>query len=176
METGEFRKIVRWLCITIFLTLITVKYVVQKIDVYGDSMEPGLSDGDSVLIDKMIYRFQEPKRYDMVVFKYLYREDQYYIKRIIGLPGETVQIIDGTVWIDGKPCEENYGNGPVEKAKRAENPVLLGADEYFVLGDNRNHSSDSRDSDIGNIASGQILGKVALRLFPLKDFEIIKHQ
>lgn len=135
-------------------------FVISVAVVDGDSMEPALHDGERVWIDRFRYRFAEPERYDIVVFRYRYRDDRYYMKRIIGLPGETVQIIDGSVYVDGKALDEAYGMEPMEKAKRAEEPVLLGADEYFVLGDNRNHSTDSRDSDVANVAREQITGKV----------------
>lgn len=135
-------------------------FVISVAVVDGDSMEPALHDGERVWIDRFHYRFAEPERYDIVVFRYRYRDDRYYMKRIIGLPGETVQIIDGSVYVDGKALYEAYGMEPMEKAKRAEEPVLLGADEYFVLGDNRNYSTDSRDSDVANVAREQITGKV----------------
>lgn len=135
-------------------------YVVRMVVVDGNSMEPVLHDGERVWEDRLTYRFEEPKRYDIVVFRYRYRDDRYYMKRIIGLPGETVQIVDGLVYIDGEPSGETYGLEPVEKAKRAGDPVLLGEGEYFVLGDNRNYSTDSRDSDIADVAREQITGKV----------------
>lgn len=136
--------------------------VMGRMTVDGDSMEPALHDGQSVWVDKLSYRFREPERYDIVVFGYRYRDGRYYMKRIVGLPGETVQIADGGVYVDGTLLEETYGLEPVEKAKRAKDPVVLGEDEYFVLGDNRNHSTDSRDSDVANVAKEQITGKVIL--------------
>lgn len=136
------------------------RYVAGRVTVDGDSMEPVLHDGQRVWVDKMSYRFSEPERYDIVVFRYRYRDGRYYMKRIIGLPGETVQILDGSVYVDGELLDERYGSDPIEKAKRAGKPVVLGDDEYFVLGDNRNHSTDSRDSDVANVAKEQITGKV----------------
>lgn len=138
--------------------------MVQKINITGISMSPALNDGDLVIADKLSYRFFDPSRYDMLVFQYIYGEDQYYVKRVIGLPGETVQIKDGCVWIDGKRLAENYGTEPIAEARLAAEPIQLGADEYFVLGDNRNYSSDSRDSDLANISEEQIIGKVWFRL------------
>lgn len=135
-------------------------FMISVAVVDGDSMEPVLHDGERVWIDRLSYRFAEPERYDIVVFRYRYRDGRYYMKRIVGLPGETVQILGGSVYVDGKLLGEAYGLEPIEKAKRAEMPVVLGADEYFVLGDNRNHSTDSRDSDVANVAKEQITGKV----------------
>lgn len=158
------RKRIAKQCLLIALILSAAfllnRYVVGKATVDGDSMEPVLHDGQSVWVDKLSYRFREPERYDIVVFAYRYREGRYYMKRIVGLPGETVQIVDGGVYEDGRLLDEAYGSEPIEKAKRAKNPVILGEDEYFVLGDNRNYSTDSRDSDVANVAKEQITGKV----------------
>ena len=128
-----------------------VTFVGQRTEVSGSSMETTLSDKDQLFFDKMTYRFRDPKRYDIVVFPYQYQDNTYYIKRIIGLPGETVQILSGMVYIDGMRQDERYGNGIMENPGIAEEPLTLGEDEYFVLGDNRNNSSDSRASDVGLI-------------------------
>ena len=110
------------------------------------------------------------------MFRFLYRENTYYIKRIIGLPGETVQIVDGVIYIDGEPLEENYGYEPIEDAKRASEPILLGEDEYFVMGDNRNDSSDSRDPAVANVSRSQIIGRAFVRIWPLDRIGLIRHQ
>lgn len=88
-------------------------------------------------MDKISFRFREPKRYEIIVFPYQYEEDTYYIKRIIGLPGETVQVMGGRVYVDGEELDEHYGNEEMLDPGIAENPITLGEDEYFVLGDNR---------------------------------------
>lgn len=159
-ERFGFILVLMFLCIA-------VPNSVQKIAITGISMEPALLDGDVAIANKLSYHIIKPKRYDMVVFRYLYERDQYYVKRIIGLPGETVQIKEGSVFINGKRLLENYGSEPIEKARRAAEPIILGEDEYFVLGDNRNHSSDSRDSDVANVSRNQITGKVWFRIWPL---------
>ena len=100
-------------------------------------------------MDKLSYRFKDPERYDIIVFPYQYKEETYYIKRIIGLPGETVQIIDGTIYINGSVLDENYGREKMVSSGLALDEIQLGEDEYFVLGDNRNASSDSREPDVG---------------------------
>lgn len=164
---GSVLIFVRRIALLAAAAYVLVTFVVQRADVYGNSMEPVLKEGDVVLVDKLTPRLGGINRYDMVVFRYRYRENQYYIKRVIGLPGETVQIVDGKVLIDGAVLEEPFGTEPIEKAKGAAKPVVLGEDEYFVLGDNRNHSSDSRDSDIGNLAKDEIVGRVAVRIWPL---------
>lgn len=152
-----------------------IAYVVQRVDVYGASMNPVLEAGDVLLVEKLTPAFGGPKRFDIVVFSYRYRKKQYYIKRVIGLPGETVQITGGKILINGQVLEDDYGNEPVEKGKRAAEPVVLGEDEYFVLGDNRNHSSDSRDWDIGNLKSQDILGRAVFRLWPASRAGFLEH-
>ncbi|MBT9775809.1 signal peptidase I [Clostridium sp. MCC353] len=164
MQKNKSLKYLIFLVIIIFSARITTTYFVQRVDVHGDSMEPVMSDGEVYLMEKLTYRMHEPKRFDLIVFRYIYDDDSYYIKRVIGLPGETVQIIDGIIYIDGKLLEDPYGDY-IEKPKRAADPVLLGDDEYFVLGDNRGSSSDSRDSDVGNVKKNQILGKVWIKIW-----------
>ena len=106
-------------------------------------------------------------------------DNTYYIKRIIGLPGETVQIMDdGSIYINGEKLEENYGMEVIkpETIGRAAEPIELGDDEYFVMGDNRNNSSDSRTDMVGNIKRENIIGKAWLRIWPVSDFGILQHQ
>lgn len=164
MEGTHFWK---RLLLVVILGYVLVTFVVQRADVSGDSMEPALSSGDVLLVDKLTPRFGGYERFDVVVFRYRYRENQYYIKRIVGLPGEKVQIVDGRVLIDGELLEEESSTEPIEKAKRAAEPVFLGDNEYFVLGDNRNRSSDSRDSDIGNLTKDDMIGRAVVRIWPL---------
>lgn len=162
------RKLFRYLLLILLLGFGTVRFVVQRIDVHGDSMEPVYSHGDILLVDKLSLRFSELKRFETVVIQYKYGKNQYYIKRIVGLPGETVQIIDGRVWINGTMLEDPYGKELMKNPRRGKRPVVLGANEYFVLGDNRNDSSDSRDSDIGNVSKSQIVGRTAVRVWKAK--------
>jgi len=140
------------------LAFLILGYVAQRTLVDGTCMNPTLQDKDSVLVEKLSYRFGEPERYDIVVFRYLHQKDTYYIKRVIGLPGETVQIIDGCVYINGERLESDvYGNDVMLSPGRAAEPITLGKYEYFVLGDNRNGSSDSRADSVGNVARSQIV-------------------
>ena len=139
-------------------------------------MNVTLEDGDNLIVDKLSYRFSDPKRYDIIVFPYQYQEKTYYIKRIIGMPGETVQVIDGMVYIDGEMLDETYGMEMMQYAGVASEPITLGEDEYFVLGDNRNNSSDSRDPSVGNIQEDQIIGKAFLRIWPLNKIGILSHK
>ena len=123
-------------------------------------MEPCLYNGQSVLINKVIYSITEPKRGDVVVFLPNGNENSHlYIKRVIGLPGEKVTIQDGRILIDGYFYEEDEHFDTIEDGGIAEATVLLGEDEYFVLGDNRNNSEDSRSANIGPVHVDTIIGK-----------------
>ena len=139
-------------------------------------MENTLSDGDNLIVDKLTYRFSDPKRYDIIVFPYQYEDNTYFIKRIIGLPGETVQIVDGTIYINGEVLGESYGREVMKNSGMAADPITLGDDEYFVLGDNRNDSTDSRDPSVGKIKRNQIIGRAWVRIWPLSKIGILRHQ
>ena len=148
-------------------------FVVGQVAVDGPSMNDTLYDQDRVLMNKFTYRVKNLDRFDVVVFKYAYDTNTDYIKRVIGLPGETVRIDwDGRIYINGQLLEENYGKEVMEDPGIAENEITLGEDEYFVLGDNRNNSSDSRDPDVGAVSKSQIRGHVWLRLTP--DFGLVR--
>ena len=165
-----------YLLAVVAVTFLFVQFVGQRTHVNGDSMNVTLEDGDNLIVDKLSYRFKDPERFDIIVFPYQYQEKTYYIKRIIGMPGESVQIIDGMVYIDGEMLDESYGKEVMEYAGVASETIELGEDEYFVLGDNRNNSSDSRDPSVGNIHEDQIIGKAFLRIWPLNKYGILKHQ
>lgn len=165
-----------YIVLIIALTWTVVTFVGQRTEVSGSSMETTLSDKDQLIVDKMTYRFRDPKRYDIVVFPYQYQDNTYYIKRIIGLPGETVQILSGMVYIDGMRLDEHYGNEIMENPGIAEEPLTLGEDEYFVLGDNRNNGSDSRASDVGLIHRKDLIGRACIRVWPLSQIGVIHHE
>lgn len=164
-----------YILVVLVLTLLVVRYVGQRTVVMGHSMEPTLSDQDNLLVDKLSYRLHDPKRFDVVVFPYQYADKTYFIKRIIGLPGETVRIDDtGSIYIDDELLMEAYGKEVIEDPGLARDGITLGADEYFVLGDNRNDSSDSRFVSVGNIKGSQIIGKAFLRIYPFSAFGRIR--
>ena len=172
----EIISTVLYLLAVVALTFLFVQFVGQRTHVNGDSMNATLEDGDNLIVDKISYRFKDPERFDIIVFPYQYQENTYYIKRIIGMPGETVQVKDGMIYIDGEVLEESYGKEVMNHAGVAADPITLGEDEYFVLGDNRNNSSDSRDPSVGNIPEDQIVGKAFIRIWPLGKFGILRHQ
>ena len=132
----EIFSTVVYILIVLTITWLVITFVGQRTEVSGASMEPTLSDGDNLIVDKLSYRFQDPKRFDIVVFPYKYEENTYYIKRIIGLPGDTVQVKDGYTYINGELLESDiYGAEVMIEAGAASEPITLGEDEYFVLGE-----------------------------------------
>lgn len=177
---SKLHNLLEWvvyLMIVVVLAFLLLNYVAQRTLVDGTSMNPTLQNNDSVLVEKLSYRFGEPERYDIIVFRFLPKEETYYIKRIIGLPGETVQIIDGYVYINGELLEDDpLADDVMDIAGRASEPITLGENEYFVLGDNRNGSSDSRMESVGNVTESQIVGKAFIRIWPLTEIEFLKHQ
>lgn len=179
-KRGFLHEMVEWLIyilVIVGLTYLIITFVGQRTMVSGSSMETTLSDGDNLIVEKISYRFKDPERFDIIVFPYKYEDNTYYIKRIIGLPGETVQIIDGYVYINGEYLASDiYGNEVMEQANLAKEPIILGADEYFVLGDNRNHSSDSRDPSVGVLSREDLIGKAWVRIYPFNEMGVIEHE
>ena len=175
----EIVSTVLYLLTVVCVVFLLIKYVGQRTIVDGESMVPTLHHQDNLIVDKLSYRFRDPERFDIIVFPFEYAENVYYIKRIIGLPGETVQIDkEGKIYTDGEVLEESYGAEVIrpEYIGIAAEEILLGEDEYFVLGDNRNNSKDSRMPEVGNIDREDIIGRAWVRIWPLKDFEVIAHQ
>ena len=177
----ELREVLSWiiyLVIVVCATYFIVTYVGQRTEVSGDSMEATLQSGDNLIVDKISYRFRDPKRFEIIVFPYKYQENTYYIKRIIGLPGETVQIKNGCIYINGRQLKETYGLEPILESAYgiAAEPVALGEDEYFVMGDNRNCSADSREAHIGPIRREDLIGRAWIRIWPFQSIGAVSHE
>ena len=159
------------------LCFLITHYVGQRTKVIGHSMETTLSDGDQLIVDKISYRFNDPQRFDIIIFPFRLEENTFYIKRIIGMPGETVQIDNqGNIYIDGEILEEDYGLDTILDPGMAIDPITLSEDEYFVMGDNRNNSSDSRYPEVGPIHRDEIIGRAWARIYPFNKITFIKHQ
>ncbi len=147
-------------------------FVITRDVVSGNSMYDTLSDGDLIMVDLISYRFASPGRYDIVVFPSPYEKNANIVKRVIGLPNETVRIDDeGKIYINDREINDRYGSETILDAGLASGRgVTLGSDEYFVMGDNRNDSLDSRSYEIGNIKKKRIKGKAVFRIWPLSSF------
>jgi signal peptidase I len=173
MEIFDFFKEIFQTVILALLIVLPIRlFIFQPFIVKGQSMEPNFEDGDYLIIDEITYRFREPKRGEVVVFKNPMNEHQRFIKRIIGLPGETVEISDGKIFISNgekKVLQEPYLNFSFTAGDIR---ITLGKDEYFVLGDNRQFSLDSRR--FGPIKKKEIVGRVLLRLWPIYSFAKIE--
>ena len=161
------------ICVAVafLLAFLITKFVANHTTVQGKSMETTLQNGDNIIVENVSYLLGEPERFDIVVFK---KNDQdNYVKRIIGLPGERIQIKeDHKIYINESPVFDSYCYEDMEEAGLAKKPIILGDDEYFVLGDNRNYSEDSRK--FGPIKRDQILGKAFYRILPFKRFGRLK--
>ena len=179
-KTDLKKEVLSWIFYILFviaLTYVIITFVGQRTMVDGRSMNATLNDGDNLIVEKLSYRFGDPERFDIIVFPPQESPKEHYIKRIIGLPGETVQIdAEGKIYINGEVLEENYGLETIRNAGRAAEPITLGDDEYFVLGDNRNNSKDSRSDAVGNVKRSSITGRAWLRIWPLSDIGFLKHQ
>lgn len=155
----EWKTYLRTMSIVLLITYLLVTYVVQLTIVNGSSMNSTLKDNDLIIVEKIKYYFSDPDRFDVIVFEQ--SKSVYYVKRIIALPGETIQIgTDGKIWIDGEILDEDFGAEVILDPGIASVPISLGEDEYFVLGDNRNNSSDSRDPKVGVVSKDDIVGDV----------------
>lgn len=168
----------RWLfkiAVVCLLAFVAVWYFGQRVSMIGDSMNPVLNNGNVVLLNRIIYNASAPKRGDIVAFKPKGNENaHYYVKRIIGLPGETIEIIESKIYIDGKKIDEEYETTKIEDVGVVNEKMELGNDEYFMLGDNRKSSEDSRSADVGNIKREHISGKVWFIASPRKDFGLVR--
>jgi signal peptidase I len=151
----------------IFLAYFIVYYALERTNMVGISMETTLTDKDQIVINKFSYRFTDPKRFDVIVFKQSGKEHSYYdIKRIIALPGEKLLIKDGLIYINGEVVRDIVNVEPMGNYGLAAEEILLEENEYFVLGDNRNNSEDSRFASVGMIRREAIIGEAFLRTSP----------
>ena len=170
----EIIDLIVYLVIVAALVFLILHFVGQRTVVNGDSMCETLQDGQSLIMDKITYRFSDPKRFDIVIFPGVEEngESPYYIKRVIGLPGETVQIVDGKVEINGEELtEDTYGiTDYIDYSGIATDPLTLAEDEYFCMGDNRPVSFDSRYEEVGPVKREELVGKVWIRIWPLNEF------
>lgn len=174
VNNSVVRTVLLYMCLFILIWKMVPKFVIERISVKGVSMEDTLHDKEQLIMEKISYKFGEPKRFDIVILMPYGKDiDEHYVKRVIGLPGETIEIKEGLIYINGKLLKEDYGKEIILDGGVASEPVSLGEDEYFVMGDNRNDSCDSRDESLGPIKKELIEGKVVFRIWPLKKLGLI---
>ena len=159
------------IAIVLAIAFVFVYYIGFRTSVVGQSMAPTLENKQEILVNRFIYSISDPKPNDIVVFLPNGNEKaHYYVKRVIGVPGDTVQIKDGAVYVNGELFEEKVETAAILDAQLAAEEIELGEDEYFVLGDNRNNSEDSRYANIGNVKKEYIIGKAWFIVSPFQDF------
>ena len=160
--------------IIIFLILLAGFVTGQRTRMTDDSMNPGISEGDVLVMDRLSYKFSEPGRFDVIVFPFRYQTDTVFVRRVIGLPGETVQIEDGHIYINGILLDEHYGIGEEMQGGLAGEVITLSEDEYFVLADNRDSTPDSREPSVRNIKKDDIIGKAIFCIWPLQNIGLVR--
>lgn len=158
-KKNYFRELLPYFIIILVVIFIKV-FIVSPIRVNGESMDSTLHDGDIMLLDEVSYRFSDIQRFDIVV---IHREDEYLIKRVIGLPGEKIKYVDGKLYVNGKYVKEDF-----KHKKTNDFSAIINEENYFVMGDNRTNSTDSRG--FGTVSRDQILGKTSLTIFPFSRF------
>ena len=157
--------------LTILLAFTFVYFIGLRTSAVGQSMAETIYNGDNILVNRFVYAVSNPKPNDIIVFKPNGNEKSHlYIKRVIGVPGDTVQIIGGVVYVNGEVFSEAVSVSSIEEAGIAAEPIILEDEEYFVLGDNRNNSEDSRFANIGNVRKEHIIGKVWFRIVSWNEF------
>ena len=174
------KNILLWtfqILVVILFAYVLVYFFGQSRTNIGQSMDVTLSGGDTVLMDTLIYQVGSPKRGDVIAFKPNGSSTGHSsIKRVIGLPGETIQIKDGMIYIDGEVYLEKKSYPVITNPGRASDGITLGNQEYFVLGDNRNNSSDSRDPSVGILKRKDLLGRAWVRIYPFDKVGVIRHE
>lgn len=177
-ENEKLRRVLGWvfqIVVTLVFAAVVAIAMFQSVTMQESSMEPTISVGDRFFMDKVSYKLSSPQRGDIIVFKTNASDDAaLHIRRVIGLPGETIQIADGRILIDGETYREGKDFPTISNPGLAENPVTLESGEYFVLGDNRNNSEDSRYGDIGTVKKRYIVGKVWFTISPLNKIGFMK--
>ena len=178
LRDDRTRGIVKWvfeIIVTLVFAVLVAISAFQTVTLQESAMEPTYSVGEKFFVNRALYKISSPKRGDVIIFKTSASDSAaLHIRRVIGLPGETVQVKDGKIYINGKAYEENGAYQDMADGGLANSAITLESGEYFVLGDNRNNSEDSRFSDIGNISKKYIVGKVWFTVSPKNKIGFIK--
>ena len=177
-EQEAVKKILKWvfqILVVLFFGAVTAILFFQTVTMQEGSKEPTISTGERFFMNRMSYKIGDPQREDLIVFKTNASDEAaLHIRRVIGLPGETVQIKDGQILIDGEVYVEGKSFPSMNHGGNAQDPISLGTGEYFVLGDNRNNSEDSRHGDIGIVKKAYIEGKIWFQISPWKEIGFMK--
>lgn len=179
LENEKLRSVMRWI-FAVFVTLVfaafTAVVMFETVTMQENAMEPTISLGDRFFVNRAIYRLSSPKRGDLIVFRTNASDDAaLHIRRVIGLPGETIRIKDGQIYINGEVYEETGNYDVMTNGGLASNGVTLQSNEYFVLGDNRNNSEDSRYEDIGTVSKRYIVGKIWFTCYPFSKLGFVNN-
>lgn len=171
------KEIITWsveIAIVLVMAFVLVYFVGLRTSVVGSSMSDTLEAGDEILVNRFVYKVTAPKRGDVIVFlPNGNKKSHYYVKRVIGVPGDTIQIKNGILYVNGEEYKETPERDKMDEAGLAKEEITVGEDEYFVLGDNRNNSEDSRYANIGNVKKEYIIGKVWLIVSPFRRFGLM---
>lgn len=177
LEDSKLRKVLTWvfeIVVTLIFAVLTSMMLFQSVTMQESSMEPTLAVGSRYFVNKLAYKTSSPKRGDIIVFRTNGSDDAaLHVRRVIGLPGETIQIVNGRILIDGEAYKEGKDFPSINNPGMAANAITLEAGEYFVLGDNRNNSEDSRYADIGKVNKKYITGKLWFQISPRKEIGLL---
>lgn len=166
-----FQEYVEAIVIAVVLAVFIMTFIARSFVVEGHSMDPTLQDGQRLLVDELTYRFKEPRRGEIVVLRFPADTRVRFIKRVIGLPGDNIVVHAGRVVLNGKPLDESYIAEPVIGEF---GPYVVPPASYFVMGDNRNHSEDSRYPQVGYVPRKLLVGRALFRYWPLTAISTIK--
>ena len=169
---NDLKGWIRCIAIALIVGLFLRFFVIEFVNVSGESMTPGLQPGQIVFVEKVSKHFSEPEHGDVVIVKFSNVDSRYYVKRVMGLPGDTLAIKDGKVIRNGEVLDEPYIREEYIDTPMAE--ITVPAGHIFVMGDNRNDSSDSRSSHVGPIPEKDIVGNGVCVLFPFSDIKAVK--
>ena len=177
LEDSKLRKVLIWvfeIVVTLIFEVLTSMMLFQSVTMQESSMEPTLAVGSQYFVNKLAYKTSSPKRGDIIVFRTNGSDDAaLHVRRVIGLPGETIQIVNGRILINGEAYKEGKDFPSINNPGMAANAITLEAGEYFVLGDNRNNSEDSRYADIGKVNKKYITGKLWFQISPRKEIGLL---
>ena len=180
MKTERKLYILDWaidIAIASIIVYMITTFAFQNMYVVGSSMEPTLKNGEAVLVNKLTYLIKEPNRYDIVTFRHINtsHEEINFVKRIIGIPGDKIDIVNNVIYVNGEVLglpTDAYNKDSIIKTGNMRYPIIVPKESYFVLGDNKSNSIDSRYLEVGMIPKKELMGKICVRIWPLWKYKI----